>query len=57
MRVDNDKGIKKLPKFKLIMKLFLASEAGDPKTFEDIQKFVGGFKDKKIAFVVTASNG
>lgn len=39
------------------MKLFLASEAGDPKTLEDIKSFVGGLTDKKIAYVVTAANG
>ncbi len=39
------------------MKLFLASKASDPKTLQDIEKFVGGLEGKKIAYIPTAGNG
>jgi len=39
------------------MKLFLASRASNPKTLEELSKVIGGFKDKKIAYIPTASNG
>lgn len=38
-------------------KLFLASEAKNPESIRKLRKFVGGFKDKKTAYVPTASNG
>lgn len=39
------------------MKIFLASNAKNPSILKEIDKFVGGFKDKKIVFIPTASNG
>lgn len=39
------------------MKIFLASDAKNPSILKEIDKFVGGFKDKKIVFIPTASNG
>lgn len=39
------------------MRLFLASHARDPKLTEILEKYVGGFKGKKIAYIPTASNG
>lgn len=39
------------------MKLFLASEAGDPKTMQEIDEFVGGLSSKSVAYIVTAANG
>ena len=36
-------------------RLFLASQADE--SINDIEKFVGGLKDKKIAFIGTAANG
>lgn len=39
------------------MKLFLASEAKHPDTIKNLEKFVGGLKGKKIAYIVTAANG
>lgn len=39
------------------MKLFLASEAKNPKSLEDLSKFIAGFSDKKLVFIPTASNG
>lgn len=39
------------------MKLFLASEAKHPETVKKLEEFVGGLKDKKIFYIVTAANG
>ena len=39
------------------MKLFLASEAKHPTSMAKLAEFVGGFKDKKIAYIPTAANG
>lgn len=39
------------------MKLFLASEAKHPKTMKDIEAFIDGWDNKKLAYVVTAANG
>jgi dipeptidase E len=39
------------------MKLFLASEGKNPKTIENLKKFVDGFEGKSIAYIVTAANG
>jgi dipeptidase E len=39
------------------MKLFLASRAAHPDTLNQINKEVGGLKNKKIAYIVTAGNG
>ena len=39
------------------MKLFLASEAKHPNTIAEIDKLVGGLKNRKIAYIVTAANG
>ena len=39
------------------MKLFLASEAKHPDSLPKLEQFVGGFADKKIAYIPTASNG
>lgn len=39
------------------MKLFLASEAKHPETVKRLEKFVGGFAGKKIAYIPTAANG
>ena len=38
------------------MRLFLASRIKAPKTFTRLEKYLGGFKGKKIALVPTASN-
>lgn len=39
------------------MKLFLASEAGDPATIEKLREYIGGFEGKSIAYIPTAANG
>ena len=39
------------------MKLFLASSAGEPDTIEKLREMLGGFENKKIAYIPTASNG
>jgi len=40
------------------MKLFLASEARNPKTIKKLKDFVGGtLKNKRIAYIPTAQNG
>ncbi|MBI4032915.1 MAG: Type 1 glutamine amidotransferase-like domain-containing protein [Candidatus Blackburnbacteria bacterium] len=39
------------------MKLFLASEAKNPKSIKKLEEFVGGFKGKKLAYIPTAANG
>lgn len=39
------------------MKLFLASEAKHPASIGKMNQFVGGFHNKKIAYIVTAGNG
>lgn len=39
------------------MKLFLASEAKHPESLSALEKFVGGFHGKSIAYIPTASNG
>lgn len=39
------------------MKLFLASEAKHPDSLSKLDTFVGGFKNKTIAYIPTASNG
>jgi len=39
------------------VKLFLASTIKHPNSLKDLEKFVDGFKDKKIAYIPTASNG
>lgn len=39
------------------MKLFLASEADNPKTVKVFEKFVGGWRGKTIAYIPTALNG
>ena len=41
----------------IFMKLFLASEAGDPATITKLKNYIGGFEGKTIAYVPTASNG
>jgi len=39
------------------MKLFLAAEAKHPDSFPELEKFVGGFEGKSIAYIPTAANG
>jgi dipeptidase E len=39
------------------MKLFLASEAKNPVSLKKLGDFIGGFKNKKIAYIPTAANG
>jgi len=39
------------------MKLFLASEAKNPVSFERLKEYVGGFEGKKLAYIPTAANG
>lgn len=39
------------------MKLFLASEAKNPQSIPELEKFVGGFNGKSIAYIPTAANG
>jgi len=38
-------------------RLFLASEAKHPESMKKLEKFVGGLRDKKIAYIPTAANG
>lgn len=38
-------------------KLFLASEAKHPESMQNLEKFVGGLKNKSIAYIPTAANG
>jgi dipeptidase E len=42
---------------KISMKLFLASRFNHPNTIKKLNEYVGGLKDKKIAYIPTASNG
>lgn len=37
--------------------MFLASYVREPNTWHKLENFVGGLKDKKIAYIPTASNG
>ncbi len=39
------------------MKLFLASEAKNPQTIKKLDSYVGGLRDKRIAYIPTAANG
>lgn len=39
------------------MKLFLASEAKHPESLEKLKDFVGGFDNKSLVYIPTASNG
>lgn len=39
------------------MKLFLASQASHPESMRLLSDFIGGFEEKSIAYVPTASNG
>lgn len=39
------------------MKLFLASEAKNPQSIKDLEKFVGGFEGKSMVYIPTAANG
>jgi len=39
------------------MRLFLASRFSSPETIKKLDEYVGGLKDKKIAYIPTASNG
>lgn len=39
------------------MKLFLASRIHTPQSISELEKYVGGFKGKKISYIPTASNG
>jgi dipeptidase E len=39
------------------VKLFLASEAKHPKSFQKLKEYIGGFEGKKITYIPTASNG
>jgi dipeptidase E len=39
------------------MRLFLASRFTDPKTVEKLSDYIGGYKNKKIAYIPTAANG
>lgn len=38
------------------MKLFLASHAKNPLSIKKLEDYIGGFKNKKIAYIPTASN-
>jgi dipeptidase E len=38
-------------------RLFLASEAKNPKSYKKLQDYVGGLRDRKIAYIPTAANG
>lgn len=38
-------------------RLFLASEAKHPESMKKLEEFVGGLKNKKIAYIPTAANG
>lgn len=42
---------------KYSMKLFLASSVKHEKSIKSLDKFVGGLKNKKVAYVITAGNG
>jgi dipeptidase E len=39
------------------MKLFLASEAKHPESIKKLEKFVDGFKGKRVVYIPTAANG
>jgi len=39
------------------MRLFLASEAKHPECMQKMERYVGGFTGKKIAYIPTAANG
>ncbi|HWS48639.1 MAG TPA: Type 1 glutamine amidotransferase-like domain-containing protein [Candidatus Methanoperedens sp.] len=39
------------------MNLFLAAEAKNPLSIKKLEEMVGGFRDKKIAYIPTAANG
>jgi dipeptidase E len=39
------------------MKLFLASEAKHPKSVKRLEKFIDGFKGKRVVYIPTAANG
>ncbi len=39
------------------MRLFLASEAKNPKTIKKLEEYLHGFKGKTMAYIPTASNG
>ncbi|QQG41131.1 MAG: Type 1 glutamine amidotransferase-like domain-containing protein [Candidatus Woesebacteria bacterium] len=39
------------------MRLFLASEAKHPDSIKKLEEYLGGFKDKSIAYIPTAANG
>lgn len=39
------------------MKLFLASRASNPTTLNKLEEYLGGFKNKRIAYIPTAANG
>lgn len=39
------------------MKLFLASEGSDIKTTTELEKYIGGFKNKSVVYIPTARNG
>lgn len=39
------------------MRLFLASEAKNPKSIEKLREYVGGLKGKSVAYIPTAGNG
>jgi dipeptidase E len=39
------------------MKLFLASEAKNEATMEQLRNYIGGFEGKTIAYIPTAANG
>jgi len=39
------------------MKLFLASEAKNPKSLKKLEEYIGGFKNKTITYIPTAANG
>lgn len=39
------------------MKLFLASEAKNPKSLKKLEQYVNGFEGKSIAYIPTAANG
>lgn len=38
-------------------RLFLASEAKHPESMKKLEEFIGGLKNKKIAYIPTAANG
>jgi hypothetical protein len=41
----------------ITMKLFLASEVKHPDSLKKLEEYVGGFTNKKIAYIPTAANG